>query len=73
MSILLMNERTGTGATTPEWARCFNAVVGQYVARANVPQLKLVDFAGYLCPRAARAGRRRRAASACTRRATTST
>ncbi|MFD6969822.1 acyltransferase family protein [Streptomyces sp. NPDC059949] len=50
VSILLMNERTGTGATTPEWARCFNAVVGQYVARANLPQLKLVDFAGYLCP-----------------------
>lgn len=50
VTILLMNERTGTGATTPEWARCFNAVVGQYVARANVPQLKLVDFAGYLCP-----------------------
>ncbi|MFE5807522.1 acyltransferase family protein [Streptomyces sp. NPDC056491] len=53
VSILLMNERTGTGATTPEWARCFNAVVGQYVARANLPQLKLVDFAGYLCPEGA--------------------
>ncbi|MFD9409028.1 acyltransferase family protein [Streptomyces sp. NPDC059989] len=48
--ILLMNERTGTGATTPEWARCFNAVVSQYVTTAKVPQLRLVDFAGFLCP-----------------------
>ncbi|MFE4634500.1 acyltransferase family protein [Streptomyces sp. NPDC056773] len=47
--ILLMNERTGTGATTPEWARCFNAVVTQYVADAKLPQLKLVDFAAFLC------------------------
>lgn len=47
--VLLMTERTETGAGTAAWGRCYDALVTGYVRSAG-PRVRLLDLNGFLCP-----------------------